>query len=54
MTKHNESMISIETDQEKIKKARNAYAKVWRDKNKDKIKMYQNNYFIKLADKLGL
>lgn len=41
-------------DQEKIRKGRNAYAKAWRDKNKDKIKKYQDNYFKKLADKLGL
>lgn len=39
---------------ERARKARNAYAKAWRDKNKDKLKQYQETYFAKLADKLGL
>lgn len=39
---------------EKARLARNAYAKKWRDNNKDKVKQYQEAYFVKLADRLGL
>lgn len=34
-------------DQEKIRKAKNEYLKKWRKQNKEKVKVYQDRYFLK-------
>ena len=33
--------------QEKIKKAKNEYLRKWRKENKEKVKEYQDRYFLK-------
>jgi hypothetical protein len=33
--------------QEKIRKAKNEYLKKWRKSNKEKVKEYQDRYFLK-------
>lgn len=35
------------------REARNAYAREWREKNKDKVKQYNNNYWYKKAAQNG-
>ena len=32
-------------------KARRQYYKIWRQKNKDKVKQYNSNFWLKKADK---
>lgn len=34
-----------------VREARNAYAREWRAKNRDKIKQYNRNYWLKKAEK---
>jgi hypothetical protein len=38
--------------QEKIRKAKNEYLKKWRKSNKEKVKEYQDRYFLKKYEEI--
>lgn len=39
--------------QEKIKKAKNEYLRKWRKENKEKVKEYQDRYFLKKYEEIA-